>query len=205
MEVKFSILFVTGPLLVLRSHSLHFKDANHLWKSPVWNQLRVSKSSVKLYTQTQFEGKQVQSSASTPLWKTFINQTIKQRFDLWSLQLICRHQMINMSFSLCFFPLSPVNGFHPGGSPLHHVEHAHNSLVRKSSTEPQVRLSDGSHSYSSTTWQWTWAVLMPHYHYYINVNIIYISINLDNPWCHQTKHLRETPEERWLTECNEAG
>uniref|UniRef100_A0AAQ5X7A0 Growth arrest specific 7 n=1 Tax=Amphiprion ocellaris TaxID=80972 RepID=A0AAQ5X7A0_AMPOC len=33
--------------------------------------------------------------------------------------------------------LPAVNGFHSGGSPLHHVEHSHNSLVRKSSTEPQ--------------------------------------------------------------------
>uniref|UniRef100_A0A8C6PTD6 Growth arrest specific 7 n=1 Tax=Nothobranchius furzeri TaxID=105023 RepID=A0A8C6PTD6_NOTFU len=35
-----------------------------------------------------------------------------------------------------------VNGFHSGGTPLHHVEHSHNSLVRKSSTEPQVTLSE---------------------------------------------------------------
>uniref|UniRef100_A0A8C9XYC0 Growth arrest specific 7 n=1 Tax=Sander lucioperca TaxID=283035 RepID=A0A8C9XYC0_SANLU len=33
--------------------------------------------------------------------------------------------------------LPTVNGFHSGGSPLHHVEHSHSSLVRKSSTEPQ--------------------------------------------------------------------
>nr|XP_054595840.1 growth arrest-specific protein 7 isoform X2 [Nothobranchius furzeri] len=33
--------------------------------------------------------------------------------------------------------LPAVNGFHSGGTPLHHVEHSHNSLVRKSSTEPQ--------------------------------------------------------------------
>ncbi|XP_055360603.1 growth arrest-specific protein 7-like [Betta splendens] len=33
--------------------------------------------------------------------------------------------------------LPAVNGFHSGGSPLHHVEHPHNSLIRKSSTEPQ--------------------------------------------------------------------
>ncbi|XP_069374128.1 growth arrest-specific protein 7 isoform X2 [Paralichthys olivaceus] len=33
--------------------------------------------------------------------------------------------------------LPAVNGFHPGGSPLHHLEHSHNSLIRKSSTEPQ--------------------------------------------------------------------
>ncbi|XP_023268361.1 growth arrest-specific protein 7-like, partial [Seriola lalandi dorsalis] len=33
--------------------------------------------------------------------------------------------------------LPAVNGFHSGGSPLHHVEHSHNSLVRKSSAEPQ--------------------------------------------------------------------
>ncbi|KAM9715605.1 growth arrest-specific protein 7 [Menidia menidia] len=33
--------------------------------------------------------------------------------------------------------LPAVNGFHSGGSPLHHVELSHNSLVRKSSTEPQ--------------------------------------------------------------------
>uniref|UniRef100_H3D1T6 Growth arrest specific 7 n=1 Tax=Tetraodon nigroviridis TaxID=99883 RepID=H3D1T6_TETNG len=32
-------------------------------------------------------------------------------------------------------PAVLVNGFHSGGSPLHHVEH--NNLVRKSSTEPQ--------------------------------------------------------------------
>uniref|UniRef100_A0A8C2ZU62 Growth arrest specific 7 n=1 Tax=Cyclopterus lumpus TaxID=8103 RepID=A0A8C2ZU62_CYCLU len=34
--------------------------------------------------------------------------------------------------------LPTVNGFHSGGSPLHHVEHSHNSLVSKSSTEPQI-------------------------------------------------------------------
>lgn len=46
-------------------------------------------------------------------------------------------------FELClshkaynFFVL--VNGFHSGGSPLHHTEH--NSLVRKSSSEPQVKI-----------------------------------------------------------------
>ncbi|KAL3048023.1 hypothetical protein OYC64_006745 [Pagothenia borchgrevinki] len=34
-------------------------------------------------------------------------------------------------------PLPTVNGFHSSGSPLHHVEHSHNSVVRKSSSEPQ--------------------------------------------------------------------
>ncbi|XP_010783412.1 growth arrest-specific protein 7-like [Notothenia coriiceps] len=34
-------------------------------------------------------------------------------------------------------PLPIVNGFHSSGSPLHHVEHSHNSVVRKSSSEPQ--------------------------------------------------------------------
>ncbi|XP_034050026.1 LOW QUALITY PROTEIN: growth arrest-specific protein 7-like [Thalassophryne amazonica] len=33
--------------------------------------------------------------------------------------------------------LPAVNGFHSGGSPLHHVEQSHTSLVRKSSAEPQ--------------------------------------------------------------------
>ncbi|XP_034715718.1 growth arrest-specific protein 7-like [Etheostoma cragini] len=33
--------------------------------------------------------------------------------------------------------LPTVNGLHLGGSPLHHVDHSHSSLVRKSSTEPQ--------------------------------------------------------------------
>ncbi|KAM8877786.1 growth arrest-specific protein 7 [Synchiropus picturatus] len=33
--------------------------------------------------------------------------------------------------------LPTVNGFHSGGSPLHRLEHQHNSLVRKSSSEPQ--------------------------------------------------------------------
>lgn len=48
-------------------------------------------------------------------------------------------------FELClsykgynFFVL--VNGFHSGGNPLHHAEH--NSLVRKSSTELQVKMPD---------------------------------------------------------------
>uniref|UniRef100_A0A669B855 Growth arrest specific 7 n=1 Tax=Oreochromis niloticus TaxID=8128 RepID=A0A669B855_ORENI len=40
--------------------------------------------------------------------------------------------------SWCLSFVFPVNGFHSGGSPLHHVEHSHNSLVRKSSTEPQI-------------------------------------------------------------------
>ncbi|MED6251540.1 Growth arrest-specific protein 7, partial [Ataeniobius toweri] len=39
--------------------------------------------------------------------------------------------------------LPAVNGFHSGGSPLHHGDHSHNSLVRRSSTEPQ---SSGSTS-----------------------------------------------------------
>ncbi|XP_022599254.1 growth arrest-specific protein 7-like isoform X2 [Seriola dumerili] len=38
--------------------------------------------------------------------------------------------------------LPAVNGFHSGGSPLHHVEHSHNSLVRKSSAEPQADKKD---------------------------------------------------------------
>ncbi|PWA21658.1 hypothetical protein CCH79_00003400 [Gambusia affinis] len=33
--------------------------------------------------------------------------------------------------------LPAVNGFHSGGSPMHYGDHSHNSLVRKSSTEPQ--------------------------------------------------------------------
>uniref|UniRef100_A0AAQ4PWH7 Growth arrest specific 7 n=1 Tax=Gasterosteus aculeatus aculeatus TaxID=481459 RepID=A0AAQ4PWH7_GASAC len=33
--------------------------------------------------------------------------------------------------------LPTVNGFHSGGSPLHHGEHSHSSLVRRSSTVPQ--------------------------------------------------------------------
>ncbi|XP_013855561.1 growth arrest-specific protein 7 [Austrofundulus limnaeus] len=33
--------------------------------------------------------------------------------------------------------LPAVNGFHSSGSPSHHVEFSHNSLVRKSSSEPQ--------------------------------------------------------------------
>lgn len=72
---------------------------------------------------------------------------------------ICRHQSSNeIYFSLSVlispssFHFSPVNGFHSGGSPLHHVEHSHNSLVRKSSTEPQVKLSDHCYSCSLTTW-----------------------------------------------------
>ncbi|XP_061564580.1 growth arrest-specific protein 7 isoform X2 [Cololabis saira] len=34
--------------------------------------------------------------------------------------------------------LPAVNGFHSSGSPLHPVEYPHNSLVRRSSTEPQI-------------------------------------------------------------------
>lgn len=34
----------------------------------------------------------------------------------------------------------PVNGFH-SNSPSHHGEYSHNSLVRKSSSEPQVKLT----------------------------------------------------------------
>lgn len=63
-----------------------------------------------------------------------------------SLHLI--HIILNVFLSACLYLswclsfVFPVNGFHSGGSPLHHVEHSHNSLVRKSSTEPQVKLSD---------------------------------------------------------------
>ncbi|MEQ2260780.1 hypothetical protein XENORESO_001369 [Xenotaenia resolanae] len=39
--------------------------------------------------------------------------------------------------------LPAVNGFHSGGSSLHHGDHSHNSLVRRSSTEHQ---SSGSTS-----------------------------------------------------------
>lgn len=63
-----------------------------------------------------------------------------------SLHLI--HRILNVFLSACLYLswclsfVFPVNGFHSGGSPLHHVEHSHNSLVRKSNTEPQVKLSD---------------------------------------------------------------
>lgn len=46
-----------------------------------------------------------------------------------------------LAVSLFFLFWPPVNGYHSVGSPLHHVEHSHNSLVRKSSTEQQVMLS----------------------------------------------------------------
>lgn len=49
-----------------------------------------------------------------------------------------------------------MNGFHSGGSPLQHVEH--NNLVRKSSTEPQVKVPDGFFlSFLLERIGWSWA------------------------------------------------
>lgn len=72
---------------------------------------------------------------------------------LWTTNNQKRFSLSVFLHSFVCLCVSPVNGFHSGGSPLHLVEHSHNSLVRKSSAELQVKLCDFCYtSFLATRW-----------------------------------------------------